>query len=137
MIEKLLFSPSASMMEKGLDTAALRNRVIANNLANVDTPGFKRSEVLFESELQKALSHQNNFKLVTTNEKHMQIGGTNAGSVTPRVIVNKTTSMRNDGNNVDIDREMSALATNSIMYSALAQGLSGEFQKMKMVIEGR
>lgn len=137
MIEKLVFSDTARMMEKALDAAALRNTVIANNLANVDTPGYKRSEVRFEEELAKALSDSGGITGKRTRAEHIPIGKRPAAEVSPRVELQKDTSMRNDGNNVDIDREMAALAKNTILYNALAQEISGEFQKLKSVISGR
>ncbi len=137
MIEKLLFTRTMNMLEMGLDAAALRNRVIADNLANVDTPGYKRSEVLFEDVLKQAMGRDTLLAGTLTHEKHIPIGRKSEFSVTPKVVRSEDTSMRADGNNVDIDREMAALAKNSIMYTALAQELNGEFQKMKMAITGR
>jgi len=138
LIENILFNKTMSLMEKGLDAASLRNSVIANNLANVDTPGFKRSDVLFEEELRKAISQQGRIKGLVTNEKHIPIGGRSAPEVRPKITVTNETSMRNDGNNVDIDREMAALAKNTILFSVLAQELNGEFQKLRSAIfEGR
>lgn len=137
MIANLLFTKNMGLMEKGLDAASMRNTVIANNLANVDTPGFKKSEVVFEYELQKAI-RQHRISGVITHEDHLPIGRRPASEVTPRVVLDHTTAMRNDGNNVDIDREMAALAKNSITYTALAQGIDGEFKKMMTAItEGR
>lgn len=138
MIENILFSPTMDLLGKGLDAASLRNRVIANNLANVDTPGFKRSEVLFEEELRKAMNQQGKITGYLTNERHIPIGGRPAVDVKPQVVVRNDTAMRNDGNNVDIDREMAALAKNTILYTALAQELNGEFTKLRTAItEGR
>ncbi len=137
LIENLLITRTMHMLEKGLDASALRNKVIADNLANVDTPGYKRSEVLFEEELRKAMGRESGLAGKLTHERHIPIGRKTAFNVAPEVVRSEDTSMRNDGNNVDIDREMAALAKNSIMYTALAQELNGEFQKIKMAINGR
>ncbi|MFZ5639095.1 MAG: flagellar basal body rod protein FlgB [Bacillota bacterium] len=137
MIEKLLVSDTTKLMEKALDAASMRNSVIADNLANVDTPGFKRSEVKFEDELARALNKSGGITGRRTHEKHLPIGVQPATEVAPRLEVQHDTSMRNDGNNVDIDREMAALAKNTILYNALVQQISGEFQKLKSVISGR
>ncbi len=136
MIEKLLFSNTMSLMERGLDASALRNEVIANNLANVDTPGFKRSDVVFEEELRRAVAGQQKLQGRMTHPKHIPIPPGNHG-VIPRIITERETSIRNDGNNVDIDREMALMAKNSIMYDALTQALNGDLRKIKMAIEGR
>lgn len=138
MIEKMLFNQTMSLMEKGLDTASLRNSVFANNLANVDTPDFKRSDVVFEDELRKAIAGKQKIEGWVTNEKHIPIGGRSAADVSPKVVLRNDTSMRNDGNNVDIDREMSALAKNTIMFTTVTQLLNGELSKLKSAIfEGR
>lgn len=135
MIEKLLFSNTMHLMAMGLDAASLRNNVIANNLANVDTPGFKRSDVVFEEELRRAVTGQQKLQGRMTHEKHIPIPPGNA--VIPRIVTEYKTSIRNDGNNVDIDREMALLAKNSIMYDALTASLNGDLRKIKSAIEGR
>ena len=138
MIENLLYTKTMSLMGKGLDAASLKNTVISNNLANVDTPGFKRSEVLFEDELRKALAKTGQIQGVTTHPKHIPIGSPSVLDVKPKVVLQNDTTMRNDGNNVDIDREMASLAENTITYTALAQMLNGDFSKIRSAIfEGR
>jgi len=136
LIENLLFGKTANILEKGLDTASLRNQVLSKNLANVDTPGYKRFEVMFEAELSKA-RQQNRLKVTITHERHIPIGSKNGLTAEPKVVRSDDSSMRNDGNNVDIDREMAALAKNTLVYGAIAQELNGEFQKLKMAINGR
>lgn len=138
MIENLLFTKTMSLMGKGLDASSLRNTVISNNLANVDTPGFKRSEVVFEDELRKALAKTGQLQGAVTHPKHIPIGSPALANVKPKVVLQNDTTMRNDGNNVDIDREMASLAENTITYTALAQMLNGDFSKIRSAIsEGR
>jgi len=140
MINQLTNTLTMQIAEKGLDAAALRQKVIANNLANVDTPGYKRSYVSFEEELKAALAAGQKPKLrgTLTNEKHIPIGPKPLGQIKPQVRLQRDTSLRNDGNNVNIDEEMANLAKNSIMYNALVQQIAGEFSKLRQVIsEGR
>lgn len=137
MIENLLFSNTSQLMERALDATSLRNKVIANNIANVNTPGFKRSDVVFEDELKNALTKTGRLRGFRTNERHIPIGEPGKDEVVPRVVTENTTTMRNDGNNVDIDREMALQSKNTIMYTVLAQMVSGEYQKVKSAIEGR
>lgn len=106
------------IMEKGLDTSSVRHRVISNNIANVDTPGFKRSKVEFEEHLEKALRR----------------GATDISKVRPRV-KEIDTGMKDDGNNVDIDYEMAALAKNTIMYNAISQALIEKFSMLSYVLK--
>ncbi len=116
----------------GLDTAALRQKVTANNLANLNTPGFKRSYVLFNAELEKARSR---LSLTRTNPRHYP--GTLPRS-DPRVQTERHTTRRTDGNNVDLDQEMLDLVTNQLYYNALIQRTSGRLASWRYVItEGR
>ncbi len=137
MIDNLLSTNNMGLMQKALGAATIRNDVIANNLANVDTPGFKRSQVLFEDELKKALANDGGIPGYVTNPNHIPIGAKSATEVTPQVVQDVTTSMKNDGNNVDVDKESADLAKNIIMYNFLIDGIDGEFKKLKSAIVGR
>ena len=137
MLEKIFDSHSQYLLNKGLDAASVRNKVIADNIANVDTPGFKRREVIFEENIQKVLEKNNNsVKLRTTDSRHMQIKEKD-NRIEPEIRTLKELSYRNDGNNVDIDVEMAELAKNTIKYNALIAQLSKEFAKIKLAINGR
>lgn len=125
------------LLQKGLYAATVRNNVIANNIANVDTPNFKRSEVKFEDILKDAI---NGTKLrgYVTNPKHIPIGPPAIDSIQPEIVQVNDTSMRLDGNNVDIDAEMANLAKNQLYYYALVQRVSGELNSiMTAVKDGR
>lgn len=131
---ELFSSPVFESLKKGLDAESLRHRVIANNIANVNTPNFKKSTIKFESLLKKALGRES-IGLITTNPRHY--GGTPLLSeLKPEVRVNRTTSMREDGNNVDIDEEMTNLAANDIEYQATAKELSERISLLRYVITG-
>lgn len=125
------------VLEKALDASWLRNEVIAHNIANADTPGYKKYRVEFEEELKSALE-ASTLKGKRTRPKHLDIGASSIDQVRPQVVRTDGTQMREDGNNVDMDEEMTSLAKNAIMYNALVQKISGEFRKLKTVInEGR
>jgi flagellar basal-body rod protein FlgB len=136
MIDKLISTPVMDIMQLGLDAAATKQKVMANNLANVSTPGFKASEVSFEDELKIALEGSSGLSGTVTNERHIPIGFPKGLEVRPEIHKINQTEMRVDGNNVDIDREMALLAKNTIMYNALSQKVSGNFAKLKYVING-
>lgn len=123
---------------KSLDAASLSVRVIANNIANVNTPRFKRSEVDFDSQLQSALAFVPS-KMTLTHPRH--IGDQprmNLSEIRPEVILRSDTALRNDKNNVDVELEMGKLARLDIMYRSLL-----EFQRARMgmlrtaITEGR
>jgi len=134
LVEKMF--NAVNLLEKGLDASWLRNQVITNNIANVDTPGFKNSRVAFESLFKSALE-QGGFALKRTREKHLHFNDTVDG-ISAKTVQNNGTTMRMDGNNVDIDYESAELAKNTIYYNTLVQKISSEFRKLDMAInEGR
>jgi flagellar basal-body rod protein FlgB len=107
-----------------LDGLSLRQRVTAQNIANVDTPGYKAQLVSFETQLQHALDGdaEPGLPLEITNTSHLNHS---AVQKSPFISVGRRdSSLRNDGNNVDIDVEMTTLAETTLRYQALAQ-LSG------------
>ena len=136
-----LFKPM-DVMQKGLSAAWTRNAVIRNNLANVETPNFKASYVEFESLLRKSLEDEGRIVGRKTHPKHVEIGrGRNIKSFDElRPLIRQSTelSMRNDGNNVDIESENVRLAQNSIFYNTLMEKLNSEIRRLRMAIsEGR
>jgi flagellar basal-body rod protein FlgB len=125
---------SISYLEKGLNAAVLRQEVLANNIANVETPGFKKSIVVFEEVLQKTRQKQQlNSVLLKTNDRHLPW---EFKLPEPKVVTLASTSMRNDFNNVDIDQEMALLAKNSIYFQALTEQIHRIFSGLKTVING-
>lgn len=115
---------NTDILSKALDASWLRSETISNNIANVDTPNYKRKEVVFEAYLERAL--QNSGKV---NTERLE-------KVFPKVIEdNRNLSYRMDGNNVDIDTEMSYLAQNQIKYNTLVSQVNYNFNRLKMVLE--
>jgi len=134
MIRDFLFSnPKMAYVKQSMDVSMMRHEAISNNIANVNTPNYKKQEVAFEDELAKALDSQS-FKGRTTNVKHIPIGASSAGRITPKLITVKDQSMRNDGNNVDIDEEMANLSKNTIQYRTLASVLDNELTRINLAI---
>lgn len=118
------------IIRNGLDASAKRQRVISSNIANVNTPGYKASTVKFETELQKAIEKKGT--LTTTHEKHL--GGADASKVIGTIEKISGSSMNENGNNVDIDREMVDLAANEIYYNVLIEQLNRKLSGMSYVI---
>ncbi|MFZ5644555.1 MAG: flagellar basal body rod protein FlgB [Bacillota bacterium] len=130
----LFDSPVMVALAKQLDSSSLTQKVIANNVANVNTPGFKKSQVSFQEELRRALDTRAP-ALVTTNSRHLG-GKMNITQVGPRVVQETGTTMLYGENNVDIDQEMVNLATNTILYDVAATRLSGKMGMLGYVIKG-
>ena len=128
----------SSIMEKALNASLARNDTISQNLANVDTPNYKRKDVAFEQYLNNALD-ESNLEGNLTDKRHIPINSKDIDSIEPTITQdNSNVSMRIDGNNVDIDSEMAYLAKNTIKYNALVQLINSNFSKTKNVIrEGK
>ncbi len=125
----LFTSQVYNVLQRGMDASAVKHQIISNNVANVDTPGFKRSEVVFE-ELLKGAAWRIENKTAPLLEPPEDLRA--------HVYRVYDTSQRLDGNNVDIDAEMSKLAQNTLYYQGLTQLLSGKFTGMRNAIrEGR
>ena len=119
------------VMQKGLSASWMRNAVIRNNIANIETPGFKASTVEFESLFARAIE-EGGFVSKTTHPNHREFGSGNLNAIQPRLIQSKELSMRADGNNVDIESENVKLAQNSLYYNTLTTKLNGELARIKL-----
>ena len=125
------------MMERFMDLSVRRQSLIASNLANVDTPGYKTVDINFEQDLQSAIG-QGGLATEVTDPRHLSIKvdiqGNGSGS--PQEVDGLT--LRNDLNNVNIDREMAEMASNSLKFSTVAQMISGKIRTLKTaILEGR
>ena len=120
---RYLSDPTTAALEKALQGQALRQRAVANNIANVDTPGYSPQRVRFESELQAALAADPEDAIETTDR---------IGRLQPQE-QREGISLRRDGNGVDIEREMVELAESSLQHRVLVRLLSKKLQMLKNV----
>ncbi len=128
-----LDTPVLTVLEKGLSASSLRQKVLADNVANVDTPGFKRSDVDFQSALNAALDRNGPaLSLKATVPRHITNGIAGNHSI---VQTDSGTSFRNDSNNVDIESEMVNVAKNGLYYNALTRTISSHLGMLRMVIK--
>lgn len=136
MLEQIVGSSMVNALSGALGAAELRHKVISNNIANVNTPHFKKSVVDFEELLAKELQPDTNkLALTKTNAKHLPLS--KSGGVSPEIRTINNTTMRTDGNNVDIDEEMAGLAKNNIYYNAVARQIGSYFNTMKSIASGQ
>jgi len=138
MIGGLLNDPTGRALQAALNGLSLRQQIIGNNLANVDTPGYHASEVTFEERLHQAMAEPaSHIALVSTNPRHLA-GRPALSTEVTRVQATTDSPVRNDGNNVDVDREMARLAETQITYQAMTQLASGRLSLLRTIItEGR
>lgn len=131
----LLKKTTIPVLTKSLDAYALRQKSIADNIANVDTPGYRRSEVSFEEDLKDALNDRGLFGY-RTHENHMRVGQQRIEDLEPIAYIPKDDSMPSGKNNVDIDMENVELAKNQIRFTFAARFIEGTFKRMKSAIRG-
>ena len=119
-----------NVLSKAADASWTRETLIANNIANADTPGYKRQDIDFQSVLKNELS---NYKYMNLDQKmdRVDLSKLNASVYTDH----ENYSYRLDGNNVDIDTEQVELASEQIKYQALTQSITSEFQRLQTVIK--
>jgi flagellar basal-body rod protein FlgB len=121
---------------KSLDAGALRGRVIAENIANVTTPGYRRKEVTFEDELKKVFEKK--IPGETTQPGHAEIArGEDISKIQPKVMEPIDPTLPGEVNNVDVDMEMSKLAENQILYNFSIHFTSFENSQMQNAISGK
>lgn len=117
-----------NVLEKASDASWTRNSVISNNIANVDTPGYKRKDVQFEQYLQSAVSGGCS---LDDNVAEVDLESLTGTTYTDYA----TASYRIDGNNVDIDTENAELAKNQIKYYTMLDSISQEFKRITSVFK--
>ena len=119
-----LNGPVLNVLQKGLEASSMRQQVLSNNIANIDTPSFKRSDVDFQTVLGTVLGEKSGaLSLKLTAQKHLPGLADVGGSA---IVTDQSTSLRNDGNNVDVDKEMTNVAENGLYYNSLTSAISSQ-----------
>ncbi len=119
-----------NVLDKAADASWLRNQAISNNIANASTPNYKRQDVAFESELQKALGY-NRYQTMDSKVANVKSSRLRAQVYTDY----SDYSYRLDGNNVDIENENVMLAENQLKYQGLLTSINQEFTNLKTVMK--
>lgn len=130
---------SVDVLRRSMSVNLLRQDTIANNIANVDTPNFKRSDVNYESALRQALVSEENPRTrgVYTNESHIPFERTiDYRNVRPRRVLDFMTTTKNNGNNVDIEVESSNYITAQLAYNLMVNSVSHHFNSVNIVLRG-
>jgi flagellar basal-body rod protein FlgB len=116
-----------NVLDKAADASWKRNELISNNIANVDTPGYKRKDIQFQTYLMNEMTGNGSLD--------QKVANTNLNSLEASVYTDHVSlSYRLDGNNVDIDTESASLAENQIRYYTLLDSMTQEFNRIKSVL---
>ncbi|GHV67457.1 flagellar basal body rod protein FlgB [Spirochaetia bacterium] len=132
------FSKTVDLVHRAMDANVVRREVLADNLSNSETPGFKRSDVNFESALKKALNSEKQrppLEMALTDPRHIpNWKEQDYRDVKPRRVLDYVSTSQNNGNNVDAEQEVMRLLQNQMMYMMLAQSETFEFSQVNMVL---
>ena len=132
------FGRNLDIVHRTMDVNMMRQSVTADNIANADTPNFKRTEINFETELRDALESRdpNPFPAALTDEEHIPFHReVNYQTVTPRRVTDFWTETQNNGNNVDIEQETMNLVNSQLMYSLMTNSVSSQFRRLNLVMQ--
>lgn len=127
------------LLERGLHASLVKRKVISDNIANVDTPHFKKSEVTFEANLKRALESEyyEKMKSVPTqisDDRHFEFfKPLDYREVKPKINIDYLTTMRADGNNVDVEKEIALASHNQMQYSIMVDRLNQNFRQLHLV----
>lgn len=126
-----LFGGTINSLEKGLSYATLKNKTIAQNIANVDTPNYKAKDVSFKQMLMEA--KQTPMLANRSDTRHYEFSIKQSA---PGVYSYENFRARHNGNGVNMDAEQASLAENQIYYNALIDRMSGKLSSLNNVIKG-
>ncbi|MCI9032597.1 MAG: flagellar basal body rod protein FlgB [Lachnospiraceae bacterium] len=119
-----------NVMQKTMDATAMRSEVILNNMANVNTPGYKRKDIRFETELKHA------FARASQDTVDARVKNLDLEALTPKTYTDyEELSYRYDGNNVDINNENAILAEVQTKYNALMDLINSDFASMRAAMQ--
>ncbi len=136
VLEQIFNSSNFNYLPRAMTAANIRQEVIANNIANVNTPNFRKSNVEFEELLAREIYGEESdgkLKMARTHEKHLPFVPLEFRAE-PTIEQDNSTIMRVDDNNVDIDIEMATLAKNQLYYNALVTEFGGHVSRLKASI---
>ncbi|MBU9720313.1 MULTISPECIES: flagellar basal body rod protein FlgB [Bacillaceae] len=132
----LINNSTNALLQTAMSSAMTRQKTIANNIANADTPNYKAKKTVFAHELERA-SDAHRLQSFRTDSRHFEFGGSD-NIPSARVVERSNTQMNHNGNNVDIDIEMADLAQNQIYYNTLIDRMNGRFNSIRTVLgQGR
>ena len=120
-----------NLLKNAIEASSLRQDAINSNIANINTDNYKTNQVAFERLLSKSV---HGVTINKTQEQHL--GSSSIADIKPIVSKRTGTSVKENGNNVDLDMEMVNLAENSLYYQALISQLNGQYSRLKTIIGG-
>ena len=132
MSDMSIFDRQIQLIQKSLDFRAQRNILLSGNIANIETPGYKAKDIVFEQALGEAMRSQQPGPLDVTNPRHLDGSGRRPlAMVTGEVIDSSNPVGSVDGNSVELEKEMAKLAENQVSFQALTQMMTFKFNQLR------
>lgn len=128
------FGRTMDVLHRSMDVESLRRSVISDNIANADTPHFKRTVVNFETQLKQSLRPEREMSLSV--DVPWRDRTPDYSDVRPSRELDFLTTADNNGNNVDLEQEMMTAVRNQMRYNLMTQAVSSQFQRMNTVLKG-
>ena len=125
-------SSISNKLYEQLNFRAEKQKVISSNIANINTPNYKTKELVFEDELN---SQTNTLKMKQTNSKHISTIDNKLSSINPQLLEVQGLQEQNDGNNVNLDNQMSEMCKNKVLYDAIQSSIRKDSKLFRSVIE--
>jgi flagellar basal-body rod protein FlgB len=133
-----IFDNTTSALSAALNMRLLKHNVISSNIANAETPHYHAKKLDFEEALARALDIDGVRGLSTSSPEHFAVGGSSLSKIRPDIYENPEGAINNDGNTVDLEKEMSNLAENTVMYRAALQLINKKMAALRYAVsEGR
>ena len=127
---EVLFGKTINMLSAMLDFRSNRHKLIASNVANLDTPGYRPKDINFKKELGLALGSGSKLTVRKTDTRHLSLNSMNSNGIDSGVV--------SCGEKVNIDKEMAKLAENHLMYNLTVELLARKFRGIKNTLrEGK
>jgi flagellar basal-body rod protein FlgB len=132
-----LFDKTLQTVVRALDLRARRHELIISNIANADTPGYKSFDLMVEAAMSRQAKANAPLGMQRTDERHLTVSSPLPADIRPYVVQNQVPDyLRGDGNSVDMEREMTRMSANQVLYKVSAQIAAKRFQSLKNVIQG-
>ena len=133
-----LFDKTTMGLGAALNMRQLKQNITSANIANAETPGYHAKKIDFENALARALDIDGMRGMSTSSGDHFALGAGSMQNTRPDIYENPEGAVNNDGNTVDLEKEMSNLTENSIMYKAALQLINKKMAALKYAVtEGR
>lgn len=135
LLDQILFSDrTPKLLKKTLDFYLKRNSLIASNISNIDTPGYKATDIKFKDQLRTAIGAGNQIQMKATQEKHFTADINRLDKIKPQIL-QESDPARPDGNNVNIEKEMFKLVETQLMYNTTVQAMLKRGSILRYAVE--